>query len=530
MNDSFYYYSFKTGHSGHHGGGKGGKGKGKGKHSKIGHHEENLKHDKNFHEAQSLANQHNAKIKARESEAKRTRDKARGRHHPNPSVTIEKHRRNLATLKANVKNTLNYTQAGGGNMSVPTGSNVDADANNTGSNYTHAYNTNNQYNNNSMDSISDSIKQHSYIFTDVGIAGLALLIGQNVFKKKVIPDKFSTFAWMASIGSLAVGVLSGTHTSSAMAAGEHRRGGGNHNHNHPGHRGHIGHPGHIGHIGKRGHRGKFHPGHYLHGIWYPGYYDYLPLIEGVEPYPYPAGYPYPEPYPAYPYGVPEFEGVYPYYYGGIHYDSFGRRIHIPVGHHGGFEHGFHPGGFGGGGHDHDHDGGFHPGGSGGIPHPSGGDHGMHGPPPGGGFGGGGGGGFHPGGSGGAGAGADTAAGRLTHAGAHLAYSFNAGQDHDQPWDIKPLYGPLCKPGKPCVDLKSNYARSYHSAIFPERGYQEDFNIRRQEPYIRQTKGTSLINPPDVILPANIVTGTAIQGAANPIDDLNHVPAFVSDIY
>jgi hypothetical protein len=519
MNDSFYFYSFKTGHSSGHHGGKGGKGgKGKSKHSKIGHHESNLKHDKNFHEATALANAHNKQIQNRE--------KARLKHSHGANKGSSQNQRKARNL---IKDQLNRKSI--------------EDANNTGdaslmdpgyganSDYAYAYNTNNQYNNNSMDSISDSIKQHSYIFTDVGIAGLALLIGQNVFKKKVIPDKFSTFAWMASIGSLAVGVLSGTHgTSSAMAAGEHRRGIGNHNRNHPGHPGHVGHPGHPGRIGGhrgRGRRGKFHPGHYLHGIWYPGYYDYLPLLGGAYPYPYPETYPY-------PYGVPEFEefgGVYPYYYpGGIHYDSFGRRIHFPGGdhddHHGGFPH---PGGFPGG-HDHDHPGGFGGGGGGGIPHPSGGDHGMHGPPPGGGGFGGGGGGFRPGASGGAGAGADTAAGRLTHVGAHLAYSFNAGQDHDQPWDIKPLYGPLCKPGKPCVDLKSNYARSYHSAIFPERGYQEDFAQKRQEPYIRQTKGTSLINPPDVILPANIVTGTAIQGAANPIDDLNHVPAFVSDIY
>lgn len=88
MNNNFYFFSFKaSGHhssSGHSSDGHHGKGKGKGKHhSKIGHLEENLKHDKNFHEATALADAHNKKIQAHEESRQHAVDRTRahGKRH-----------------------------------------------------------------------------------------------------------------------------------------------------------------------------------------------------------------------------------------------------------------------------------------------------------------------------------------------------------------------------------------------------------------------------------------------------------------
>ncbi len=83
MNDA-YYYSFKAGHHGSHsssGHGKGHHGK-KGK-SHIGHLEENLKHDKNVHEAQSIADQHNKQIQSHEKSRQHAVDQTRahGKRH-----------------------------------------------------------------------------------------------------------------------------------------------------------------------------------------------------------------------------------------------------------------------------------------------------------------------------------------------------------------------------------------------------------------------------------------------------------------
>jgi hypothetical protein len=482
MNDAFYYYSFKTKH--HSSSDKHHSSDHKGKKHKVGHLEKHLKHDKNYHEALSIANEHNKKIKSHEASTKRARDRTRGhtpknlRHHGSIDASFENSTtsEDPSTIAADKANRM---AAGSASYAHTQPSNL----NDLG------YNT-------IMTDIIGQVKSKSYLFMDAGLAGIAALLLLPKIKINVIPSKLNKTVWTASLAALGIGIVGHmmNPTGRAFAVNippGHNLGG---SHEHPGGDHHGGPPGGHGHPGGHEHPGGHFPGGDRRGHFprvgfrdfdrrfrgfrefgYPGYpydpYIFPDIDEGLYGNPYglygnPEGlYGYPDaPYDPYLFGgYPEF-GVEEFGFGYPHGFEFGRG-HFPRGHFPG-GHG-HPGG-------HEHPGGHFPGGHG---HPGGGggdDH-HHGGPPGGG-----GGGMQHAGPPGGGAGE-----------ANLAYSY------------------------------------FSPAIFPELSY---FNKQAYH-YSDPRNGTRSVGPPDVILPKHIETGNYQHSSRAPIDDFNHMPpTLLSDIY